>query len=183
MRLKNRLSVLVIASTAILAYSNYANAAGTLSGQIGVEVTIGSGCSVLNSTDTTPTNTWGTLNFGQYSDLQNTINGSLVGTGGETGLQVTCTDQLAYKLSFDEGLNSSAGLRRLKYNDTNYIPYHLYSDAGYTAEILTGEIDRIGTGSLESIPVYGRILPSDQSNKISPTAGKYVDTVTATLSW
>lgn len=179
MRLKNRLSVLVIASTAILTYSNYANAAGTLSGQIGVEVTIGSGCSVANSGG--DTNTWGTLNFGEYSDLVNTINGSVVGTAATVGLQVTCTDQLAYKLSFDEGLNSSAGLRRLNLG-ANYIPYHLYSDAGYTAEILTGEINRIGTGSLESIPVYGRILPSDQTTT-APAAGKYIDTVTATLIW
>ncbi len=178
MRLKNRLSVLVIASTAILTYSNYANAAGTLSGQIGVEVTIGSGCSVANSGGNT--NTWGTLNFGEYSDLVNTINGSVVGTSATVGLQVTCTDLLPYKLSFDEGLNFS-GLRRLNLG-TNYIPYRLYSDAGYTAEISTGEITRVGTGALESIPVYGRILPSDQTNT-APAAGKYIDTVTATLIW
>lgn len=179
MRLKNRLSVLVIASTAILTYSNYANAAGTLSGQIGVEVTIGEGCSVANSSGNT--NTWGTLNFGEYSDLVNTINGSVVGTSTTVGLQVTCTDKLSYKLSFDNGLNSDSGLRRLN-SGVNYIPYRLYSDAGYTSEILTGEITRTGTGSLESIPVYGRILPSDQAT-LAPAAGTYIDTVTATLIW
>ena len=182
MRLKNRLSVLVIASTAILTYSNYANAAGTLSGQIGVEVTIGAGCSVSNSGG--DTNTWGTLNFGEYSDLVNTINGSVVGVGvgGAAGLQVTCTDELAYELSFDNGLNASSDLRRLNVGST-YIPYRLYSDASYASEILNMPLSLTGTGSPESIPVFGRILPSDQGGNTAPIAGTYTDTVTATLSW
>ncbi|WP_166171454.1 spore coat protein U domain-containing protein [Acinetobacter sp. SA01] len=179
MRLKNRLSVLVIASTAILGYSNYANAAGTLSGQIGVEVTIGSGCSVANSGG--DTNTWGTLNFGEYSDLVNTINGSVVGTAATVGLQVTCSTDLPYTLTFNNGLNASGGLRRLNLG-ANYIPYHLYSDATYTTSILNAPLSRTGTGSLESIPIFGRILPSDQTTT-APAAGKYIDTVTATLIW
>lgn len=40
MKLKNRISLLVIASTAILGYSNYANAAGTANGQLGVLVSL-----------------------------------------------------------------------------------------------------------------------------------------------
>lgn len=37
-------------------------------------------------------------------------------------------------------------------------------------------------GTAQSIPIYGRIIPADQSST-APTAGTYTDTVTATLSW
>lgn len=179
MKFKNKLAVLIMTSPAILSYSNYVNAAGNLSGQIGIEVTIGSGCSVANSTNTTSTNTWGSMNFGEYADLANTIDGTLAGV--TAGLQVTCTDQLPYALSFDNGLNPSGDLRQLSYS-TYSIPYRLYSDISRTAEITNMSLSYTGNGTLQSIPVYGRILPADQGTT-APVAGKYIDTITATLSW
>lgn len=44
-----------------------ASAAGTLSGQIGVQVTLGSGCSVSNVRNG-ENNRWGNINFGSYGD-------------------------------------------------------------------------------------------------------------------
>ncbi|MCG2574445.1 spore coat U domain-containing protein [Acinetobacter sp. ME22] len=180
-----KLSALLLSTAvATLGFSGVTNAAGTLSGQIGVTLTIGTGCSIANSS-TTATNTWGSLDFGSYADLRNTIDGSVMGTGGTSGLQVTCTNGLAYSLSLDGGLNEDTNSLRNVFDtaSSTAVPYRLYSDATRSTEIASGgTLSFTGTGNLVSIPIYGRILPSDQS-QVAPTQGTYVDTITATVMW
>ena len=78
------------------------SAAGTLSGQIGVQVTLGSGCSVSNVRNG-ENNRWGNINFGAYGDLANSIDAEITGSGGGSALTVTCTEDLASTLTLDGG--------------------------------------------------------------------------------
>ena len=90
-----------------------ASAAGTLSGQIGVQVTLGSGCSVSNVRNG-ENNRWGNINFGSYGDLANSIDAEITGSGGGSALTVTCTEDLASTLTLDGGQSGDAALRYMK---------------------------------------------------------------------
>ena len=59
------------------------------------------------------------------------------------------------------------------YRDSNTPPTTLWGD-GTTGAVYTGS----GTGSAQTIPVYGQV-PS----QVTPTAGTYKDTVTATITF
>ena len=159
-----------------------ASAAGTLSGQIGVQVTLGSGCSVSNVRNG-ENNRWGNINFGSYGDLANSI-AEITGSGGGNALTVTCTEDLASTLTLDGGQSGDAALRYMKNaGGTQQIAYRLYSDAARNNEILPGgTIPIVGTGNPQAIPVFARIRPEDQSVN-APTADVYDDIVTATLAW
>lgn len=158
-------------------------AAGTLSGQIGVQVTLGSGCSVSNVREG-ENNRWGTINFGSYGDLANSIDAGIVGSGGGNALTVTCTENLDSTLTLDGGQSGDADLRHMKSSSgTQQIAYRLYADAARSQEILPGgTIDIVGTGNPQAIPVFARIRPEDQGVD-APTADVYDDIVTATLTW
>ena len=153
-----------------------ASAAGTLSGQISVQVTLGSGCSVSNVRNG-ENNRWGTINFGA-------IDASVTGSGGGNALTVTCTEDLDSTLTLDGGQYGDAALRYMKNATGNQqIAYRLYADAGRSQEILPGgTIAIVGTGNPQAIPVFARIRPEDQSVN-APTADVYDDIVTATLTW
>ena len=169
------LSAIVILQTA--------SAAGTLSGQIGVQVTLGSGCSVSNVRNG-ENNRWGNINFGAYGDLANSIDAEVTGSGGGSALTVTCTEDLDSTLTLDGGQFGDAALRYMKNaGGTQQIAYRLYSDAARSNEILPGgTIPIVGTGNPQAIPVFARIRPEDQSVN-APTADVYDDIVTATLTW
>ena len=160
-----------------------ASAAGTLSGQISVQVTLGSGCSVSNVRNG-ENNRWGTINFGSYGDLANSIDASVTGSGGGNALTVTCTEDLDSTLTLDGGQYGDAALRYMKNATGNQqIAYRLYADAGRSQEILPGgTIAIVGTGNPQAIPVFARIRPEAQRVN-SQTAYGYDDLVTATFTW
>ncbi|WP_241647128.1 Csu type fimbrial protein [Rosenbergiella metrosideri] len=165
-------------------FSSYANTVlGTLSGQIGVQVTISEGCTVGNNNSKGTVNEWGSINFGTYADLSNIINGTVLGSNGTDTVTVTCTSGLSPTLKLDGGVNETAKNLRSMISGSTTIPYRLYSDASYSKEIaVDGSISLTSDGTAQNIPIYGRIIPSDQLSS-APTAGTYTDTVTATLSW
>ncbi|ADU68019.1 spore coat U domain-containing protein [Pantoea sp. At-9b] len=159
-----------------------AQAAGTLSGQLGIQVIISEGCTVGNNDSSGSTNDWGSINFGTYADLANIIDGSVLGSDGSSTVTVTCTSGLSPTMTLDGGLNGSSTLRNMSSGST-LIPYRLYSDSSRSTEIaVNGSVSLTADGTEQDIPIYGRILPSDQSTT-APASGTYVDTVTATLAW
>ncbi|ARU94939.1 Csu type fimbrial protein [Tatumella citrea] len=161
-------------------------AEGTLSGQVGVQVTIKEGCAVTNGSSSSGTNSWGTLNFGTYADLTAAINGTVLGSDGTNAVTITCTDGLTPTMTLDGGKNEASNVRNMVNTSgttTTDIAYHLYSDANHTTEIEPGgSVSLTADGAAQSIPIYGRIVPDDQTST-SPASGTYSDTVTATLSW
>ncbi len=178
MRLKNRISLLVIASTAILGYSNYANAAGTANGQLGVTVNVTAGCTV-GIADGQP---WATLDFGTISKITADIGAD---ASLASGLNITCTDGLGYKLTFDDGLyGDGAKLRHMQIEaGTKQIPYRLYTSLGGTEILADTEQAYTGTGQIEDVSIYGLISLADQGTVVAPAAGRYNDTVVVTLTW
>ncbi|MEH0835253.1 spore coat U domain-containing protein [Pectobacterium cacticida] len=155
----------------------------TITGQIPLSLTITAACTVNNGGGAGAT--WGTIDFGAHSGLDNAINSQATSTGGN-GVTVNCSVGTPAALHIDAGANATDSLRRLAPDTGTYhVPYRLYSDANRTAEIpltSTGGIAIVATGNPQLIPVYASILPSDQT-VIAPTAGSYTDTVTATIEW
>ncbi|MEL0553568.1 MULTISPECIES: spore coat U domain-containing protein [Enterobacteriaceae] len=158
---------------------------GTLTGQVGVQLTIGDGCTVKNGTSATGTNSWGTIDFGSYSDLVNAIDADMLGSSGANAVSVTCSDGLNSTLTLNGGEHSGSGtVRRLENADGDQIPYRLYSDSSRLTEVTPdGEIAIVGTGIAQNIPIYARILPVDQGAVTAPSPGLYQDMVIATLTW
>lgn len=157
-------------------------AAGTLSGKIGVQLVIGSGCTINNNSIADGNNEWGTLNFGTQSSLNNIIDGSVTGSDGAKSVSVICSEGLSPTLSLDAGQYGSGNTRNLSSDGgTTLIPYRLYSDSARSSVINPNTPFSL-TDSSEDIPVYGRILPADQT-KTAPAAGTYTDIVLATLAW
>ncbi|WP_058913769.1 spore coat U domain-containing protein [Entomohabitans teleogrylli] len=164
--------------------------AGALTGQIGVQVTIGAGCTVTNNSVVGGINQWGNLNFGQYADLNNVINGTVIGSDGQSAVTIQCSSGLTPSLVIGSGLNASGGVRRMAYTNggnTTLVAYRIYSDVARSAEIAPGgNVGLSTTGTAQNIPLYGRIIPADQTTGTggtTPAAGTYNDTVVATLSW
>lgn len=174
----------ILASVLSVACLTNVHAAGTLSGEIGVKLVIGASCTVGNGGVSTPgSNNWGTIDYGTQPNLINTIDAGVMGSGGTNAITVTCSDALSSSLTLSSGLYGSATIRSLSSDGTNRIPYRLYSNSARTTEIgINTAIPLVSNGSPQNIPIYGRILPTDQTNT-APANGSYNDTILATLSW
>lgn len=181
MKFKSPLIALT-AAVAAAGISFSATAAGTLSGTVGVQVTISEGCTVGNGDTSSSSNNWGSIDFGTYADLTSVIDGTVLGSDGSSTVSVTCTSGLSPTLSLDGGLYGSSTLRNMS-SGSAQIPYRLYSNSARSTEIaINGSVSLSADGTSQSVPIYARILPSDQSTT-APASGTYADTVTATLAW
>ncbi|NKN36437.1 spore coat protein U domain-containing protein [Agrobacterium sp. a22-2] len=97
------------------------------------------------------------------------------------GIDVTCTPGTTYSISMDGGLTGATDPeQRLMQSGSNTIAYGLYSDASHStpwgsasANLVSGT----GAGSVESLPVYGRVEPQ------SAAPGQYSDTVVVTITY
>ncbi len=182
MQQKYKLLSCIIGAAFTLALTPGTYAAGTLSGKIGVKLTIGAGCTVNNSTSEEGSNNWGTVDFGTHSSLSNIIDADMVGSGSEGAISIECSEGVKGRLVLDGGQNAQGNLRRMAGPDSTLIPYRLYSNAGRTTPINPEEAFELQS-STQEFPVYGRLVPGDQGTNISPAAGEYNDIVVATLSW
>ncbi|AOR61900.1 spore coat U domain-containing protein [Pectobacterium wasabiae] len=155
----------------------------TITGEIPVSLTITAACAV-NSGGGAGT-TWGTIDFGSHSNLMTNID-SQVTNSGSSGITISCPVGLSAALKIGQGGNPLNSLRRLTPGTGTYnVPYRLYSDSTRSTEIPL--IDATGiaipaTGNPLLIPIYARIAPADQT-VMSPAAGSYTDTITATIEW
>jgi spore coat protein U-like protein len=159
--------------------STYVYAAGTLQGQLGVQMTIGAGCTVTNGSSDGTTNTFGNINFGEYPSLNSTVDGRSFGTGGGSSFGLQCTTGTNYTVALDEGANPQGTQRRMA-NNGNFITYNLYQDAGRTVPwgAGTSALAGVGDGNNQEVVVFARV-PA----QTTPAAGTYLDTVQVTVSW
>lgn len=114
------------------------------------------------------------LAFGNYS-------GSLL--SASTTVSVTCTVGTTFNIGIDAGLGTGASVTERKMQSgANTLSYGLYSNAGATtvigSTIGTNTISNTGTGSSQTITVYGQV-PAAQA--VAP--GVYTDTVTVTITY
>ena len=164
---RNRLAALVAAAVSLgLTTAAHADTAG---GTLNVSATVTANCTVSTSA----------LAFGNV----NTISGSNVdGTGG---LSVTCTNGTAWTASAGVGAGSGASFtgRRMSAG-SNQLGYNLYTSSGYTTVWgdgtgSTGTIGGTGSGSVQSVTVYGRV----SGGQSGVPAGAYADTVAVTITY
>ena len=114
----------------------------------------------------------GTLNFGDSS--------LAAAAGGQTNVNVTCSNKGAYSLAFNDGVNAVTGQRRMRHATlTDTLNYNL-SGASVGGAALTGFSSTSTGGNVANVhTVYGQV-PSGQSNKAT---GTYNDSVLVTLTY
>jgi spore coat protein U-like protein len=144
-----------------------AGAAGTASAatdtkNFNVTMTITGACDIHTGTATN-------VDFGSTAagGSDKTATGNLI---------VNCSNGASYAITLNNGNNYSAG-RRMK-SGANYIPYDLYSDAGFTTA--WASVSGTGNGLDQNIPVYGKVLAASYASSVP---GNYTDTVTATVTY
>lgn len=156
-----------------------------------------------NCTVTTGTNWWNALNFTVSVTVLAGCNVSAtVMNFGSTSSFITaninttatitaqCTSTTPYSIGLDNGQNASGSQRRMSVGGGNYVSYGLYTDIGYsnawtsttsTTGCTSGANTCVlgtGTGSNQSITVYGQVPP-----QTAPLIGTYGDTVVVTLTF
>lgn len=136
-----------------------------------VTITLQSSCDL----STAPTD----MDFGSVGLLSQDYTAS-------SSIYVTCTSGTNYELELDDGQNADATTRRMFDGDSSYVSYRLYRDNGRTelwgdGTTFGNASARTGTGSEETVAVYGSVLQLD--NPSTPPAGAYSDTVTVTVTF
>ncbi|MCV9907828.1 spore coat protein U domain-containing protein [Ochrobactrum sp. AN78] len=114
------------------------------------------------------------VNFGTHSAMTSNIDAN--GT-----LTINCTLGLPYSISLNGGLSNTQPTQRRMTLGTTAIIYGLYSNSTRTVPWgnTAGQIvSRTGTGSIENVPVYGRVAPQP-----TPASGTYTDTVVVTINY
>lgn len=153
--------------------------AGTVTGNLGVTLTIGAGCEVIGGNSTGAVNQFGTLSFGEYSSLANIINSQSTDAAGTGNLQLLCTTGTPFTVGLDNGLNAAAGQRRMAGTGGAFIVYNLYQEPARTTLWAPGTpLAGTGTGTPVNLIVYGQV-PA----QATPAAGTYTDTVTMIITW
>jgi len=115
------------------------------------------------------------LAFGTYSGAVN---------NSTSTISVTCTNSTAFNVGLNAGTASGATVtnRSMTGPGSALLGYSLYSNSGRSANwgntVGTNTVAGTGSGTLQSLPVYGQI-PAGQY----PTPGNYSDTITATITY
>lgn len=114
-----------------------------------------------------------TMAFGNYS-------GSVV--DAQSDISVTCTGSTSWDVAISAGGSTDISAREMTGVGLDTLSYQLYTDGsrstvfgdGTTGSKVTGT----GAGSIQTVPIYGRIPASQYSD-----VDAYTDTVTVTLSY
>ncbi|WP_295956859.1 spore coat protein U domain-containing protein [Rhodoferax sp.] len=192
MKTRNHLAVAAFALGLGMA-SVGAQAAGSLAGQLNVQMVLQSSCYITGAPGAGATGVnFGALDFGAQPG---TFTGVLIasasgGAGGAGATQITCSpDITAISVSVNGGNNAGqggsvgAGSRAMKLS-TSYLPYEVYSDVAlttaYPVNVSSLGVVLPGTGAPVALPVFGRINKTSSS---AMTSGTYVDVLQVTLTW
>jgi spore coat protein U-like protein len=170
-----RSAILGLAAVMSLCTGTVTQAADPATGTLNVSMNIIAACTVGAST---------TVAFAD------TVGASLATTAvtANGAISVNCTNLAPYAIGLDTGANSTGAQRRMLNGSTNYISYNLYTNSGLTTPwaLATGPstcatstncYTGTGSGSAQSIPVYGQV-PTVGS---APALGSYSDTVNVTV--
>jgi spore coat protein U-like protein len=143
--------------------------AATVGGTLATSATVTANCTV----STTP------LAFGNVDSTS----ASNVDASG--GLTITCTNGSAWSASAGVGAGSGASYATRKMTaGANLLSYNIYTSAARTTvwgdgTASTAAIPGTGTGSAQSVTVYGRVGGGQNTVPV----GSYVDTVAVTITY
>jgi spore coat protein U-like protein len=143
--------------------------AATATSSLSVTATVTANCTVSTSA----------LAFGSV----NVIGGTNV--DGSGGLTITCTNGTAWSAAagIGSGTGASFASRRMTFSG-NTLNYNLYTTAARTivwgdGTASTATLSGTGTGTAQSVIVYGRV----GSGQTSAPAGGYADTIAVTVTY
>jgi spore coat protein U-like protein len=154
-----------IAAGQYVAQGTYTDTISTATTSFQVTVVIQAACTISANN----------LAFGNYSGLK--IESTSI-------ISVNCTKASTYNVGLNAGLATGATVtnRSMTGPASALLKYNLFSNSGYTTNwgntVGTNTVAGIGTGSAQSLTVYGQ-LPAAQ---FVPT-GSYTDTITATITY
>lgn len=138
---------------------------------------LGSGASDLSS--------YGTISFGQISNLNSAVNRTSTPGGGSIVLQCTPGTRLTIGIGSGANAGSVSGGRFLTMG-TERLRYQLYQDAAFSTVWGDGSNGAAAlsttfpaAGGTQSYPVYARLFNVTPM----PSAGIYSDVVTVTISY
>lgn len=166
------LSSLAIGAGLLFSAAQEARGATPVTNTFQVTATITSSCTVSGSN----------LNFGSAIDPL----AAGVPLDASSNLTVSCSNSTPYSVSLNAGANAGGTANftsRAMISGGNSLAYQLYLDSGRSSVWGDGTSSSAtksgtGTGSAQTIPVYGRI-PS----LANVVPGSYTDTVTVTVSY
>lgn len=160
--MKNFITTALLATTGILfagqAIAAPAVAKKTTDTQFNVKIEVLSTCAI-NATD---------IDFGSVN--------SAVAANDKTGtLNVTCTSQTPYKVGL-----AGSGKMTHETDTSSSIAYQLFQNASDKSQWDNNSnlYSGVGSGSVQAIPVVAKV-----SGSTNVRAGKYIDTVTATVTY
>ena len=145
--------------------------AATATTTFNVRITITAACDIST---TAPTD----VNFGTTPSTATNVD-------NQGALNVNCTPSSPYTISLDNGQNGTDVNSRKMSSGTALVPYQLYRLASRTAADVWGSTTGTGgniyagtgTGTVQTVPVYGRVPSTNFA------AGSYADVITATITY
>ncbi|WP_049808771.1 spore coat U domain-containing protein [Luteibacter sp. UNCMF331Sha3.1] len=145
--------------------------AATATATFNVRITITAACDIAT---TAPTD----VNFGSQPSTATNVD-------NQGALNVNCTPSAPYTISLDNGQNGTDANSRKMSNGTALVPYQLYRAASRGAADVWGSTTGAGgnvfagtgTGTVQNLPVYGRVPSANFP------AGSYSDVITATITY
>ncbi len=152
---------------------------GTTTGQVNSTMTLTAACQVNGSTSSSGVN-FGTLNFGSQTTLFNTATAQV--NGGSGAIAVQCSPGAGAVLTFQAGQHDaqvSGGSRAMANGSGKFIPYDIYSDAGYSSVLASGATVNITEdGTTQTVNIYGRAV-----GVAGLTPGTYTDVIAVQLNF
>lgn len=153
--------------------------AQTVTGTIDASITLVAACEV-NGDAATSNVDFGSLDFGSVSTFFTSSDAQVDGNGSGN-ISVQCSPGSDATITIDSGANDAAvaGGGRALANGSVYIPYDIYSDAGFSTVLNNGStLSVTGDGTEQTVPIYGRAVGVAG---LSP--GTYTDTISVTLTF
>jgi len=115
------------------------------------------------------------LDFGSVGSINANLDTS-------STVDVTCSNGLSYDVGLNNGLTGTGPTARKMTAGASAVTYGLYHDGGRTqpwGDTIGGNTaSGTGTGSVQSLTVYGRVSP-----QTTPSAGTYTDTIVVTVTY
>ncbi|GGP23150.1 Csu type fimbrial protein [Silvimonas iriomotensis] len=152
---------------------------GTTTGQVNSTMTLTAACQVNGSTTSTGVN-FGSLNFGSQTTLFSTASAQV--NGGSGAIAVQCSPGSGATLTFQAGLHDAqvtGGGRAMANGAGKFIPYDIYSDAGYSTVLASGSsVNITEDGTTQTVNIYGRAV-----GVAGLTPGTYSDVIAVQLNF
>lgn len=154
-------------------------AAETVTGTLDASITLTKACKV-NGATTTSGVSFGSLAFGTHTTLFTEATATADGNGSGA-ISIQCTPGADATLKFNAGQNDgqASGSGRAMKSGTYYVPYDIFSDAGYSNKLTSGSgVTVTADGTAHTVNVYGKALGAS-----GLVAGTYSDVITVELSF